>query len=229
MALREIADALEREFQKRLLYLWRTPPAMDESTFWVSELPFCERKMWLRRVIGAREPPRPRMVHGALLHRAAFDVIRSIFPSQEIRAEVPVEQEFNGIRIRGRVDFLVGDVPIELKESSVLRTGPRELFLAYKQQLNAYLNLLNVGTGLLVIVDPRDFSVTVKRVRRNRKQFDALLRKAARVRRAILERKLPARGSAWECENPEYACGFRVLCAMLPASESRSREKRSST
>lgn len=144
---------------------------------------------------------------GNLLH----DFVQSqIFSSG--KSEVPIVIEENGIKIRGRLDYLLGDVIYEIKTIKELNYVLDEPKDEHRRQLNIYLKSQNLKNGVLLYIEKNSLKTVEHIIVFNQKLFDDSMRQFELVYKSILEKKPPERlenyPDNWKCRY----CSFRNFC-----------------
>ena len=174
----------------------------------VSDLVYCLRQAYYRKV--DPKPPTIRQlaffVDGARRHAA----LQALCGSQ---VEVQVERW----GIRGTIDALNGDGPIEFKSTRAREATPDH----YWTQLEYYMALTNARRGYLIIQrlnarrdeDPWEFYL-IERTPEELAQIGQEMRSKAQALRRALETRdpsrlpWPSRDMRWKCRN----CPYRQRC-----------------
>ncbi|NJE06342.1 nuclease [Thermococcus sp. M36] len=195
-----------------------------EKKIWVTSLSFCLRKAALSIYLGTFKYERTgEMLVGTVLHRWLGETLEG----EDVKFEVPVEYPLgNGWKLVGKVDALKGGYPIEFKFrgfDSGDENGPRSLDemeeapkLA-REQLNAYLNMLDREVGYVYVFDRNGLQFKVFPVERDREAFEKFLGRA-RVVISGVQALESGNFPSWiksrfknECEG----CIFRPICTAV--------------
>ncbi|ADV64440.1 CRISPR-associated protein Cas4 [Desulfurococcus mucosus] len=170
----------------------------DGSTIYVTDLVACSHKYHMRRkypelTIGFE----PSMVLGELLHKGLEEVLKGEGYEVEKSVEVPVEIDGARYIVKGRVDaYNPGTrTVVEIKSSRTSRGIPKP---HHVEQLNIYLNIMDVESGILVYVTSDKIVEYV--IPRERVDVTGLVRNTLG--------NLVHPRYEWECEY----CVFRRLC-----------------
>ncbi|ACJ15806.1 hypothetical protein, conserved [Thermococcus onnurineus NA1] len=208
------------EFNERIrnAIVGKTP----ERKIWVTSLSYCLRKAALSIYLGTFKYERTgEMLVGSVLHEWLGNALSSEDIEFEVTVEYPLE---DGWKLVGRVDAVKGNYPLEFKfkgfngEDESSPKTPDEMNeppkLA-KEQLNAYLNMMDKKLGYIYVFDRNGLSFKPFPVERDKKAFQRILRRAKVVIEGV--RQLES-GSFPEWIKPRYGkrecggCLFRPIC-----------------
>jgi len=133
-------------------YLSESLKRSNSVDVFVTELVACPMKYELR----LRYPSlliqlnfNEKILIGKLLHHGIEAILRDLMliSGDNIRTEVPVSGEINGLRIVGRADIVLDNEVIEIKTTSSVNNLPRD---SHVLQTAIYAKLLNKARGRLV-------------------------------------------------------------------------------
>ncbi|KUH31692.1 nuclease [Thermococcus celericrescens] len=200
-----------------------------ERKIWVTPLSFCLRKAALSIYLGTFKYERTgEMLVGTVLHKWVGEAL-----GEEADFEVQVGYPFeDGWKLVGKVDAVKGGYPIEFKFrgfDSGDENGPRNLDeieeapkLA-REQLNAYLNMMDKEIGYVYVFDRNGLQFKVFPVERDRDAFEKFLGRARVVIRGVKELE-NGKFPSWitprfsnECET----CIFRPICSAINGRPSK--------
>ena len=147
--------------------------------YFVSELPFCLRKMVWTRHFGMRIPPNAKMALGTILHTHIEEILKKpnmaeFYNGMALQFEVKTRTLFGktGIVITGHCDVLVSQkqqteegialLPSCVEEWKFSRSAVRsgeDIPIYYAAQVNTYSSMLGAGKWRVNVVNPEDFNV----------------------------------------------------------------------
>jgi len=201
-----------------------------ERRIWVTSLSFCLRKAALSIYLGTFKYERTgEMLVGSVLHKWLGEAL----DGEDVEFESPAEYDLgNGWKLVGRVDAIKGGYPIEFKFRGFDPTdenGPRNLKelqeppkLA-KEQLNAYLNMLDKDKGYIYVFDRNVLDFKVFPITRDEEAFEKFLRRA-RVVIGGVEDLESGKFPSWikpRFENECEGCIFRPICSAVNGRSSK--------
>jgi len=167
------------------------------SLIYVTELTQCLLKSWYNRAMGV--PPSDEKIVVLLLGDDVHYLINSQFPLGE--GEKSFEKEYNGVRIRGRVDRIVGSTILEFKTTSRIPTEPLS---HHVDQMQLYFWLTDTEKGFLVYVAKTNGKVRVFEVFRDDEKIKELLEKAVKLSESLKKGEPPEPENSWLCDYCEY-------------------------
>ena len=93
------------------------------------------------------------LIEGTLMHFTIEKIVNKLIEEgavspEHVKSEIDVEKEFNGVKVKGRVDLIVNDTVIEFKFTHSYR-APSLWHLA---QVNLYLWMTGLRKGLIIYV-----------------------------------------------------------------------------
>lgn len=135
---------------------------VEENVVYVSDLAKCIYAVYLS--MREKRNDYSSLLIGQFGHLIVEKALKHYLPDNdiEVKVEHEVEQEYNGVIVRGKIDVLIIDydklnsVPIELKFTKF-----KKIHLWYSTQLQLYMWLIGAKFGYLVYVDPQDLSYTI--------------------------------------------------------------------
>lgn len=166
----------------------------------VTELVQCLLKSWLERVHGYSPSDRKLVV--LVLGDDVHYLMSARFPLGE--GEVRVEKEYRGVKIRGRVDRILGDAVLEFKTASRVPLSPLD---HHVDQLQLYLWLTGRRRGFIVYVSKVSGEVRVFEVVKDEERISELLDRALTLSKSLREGIRPKPESGWLCKFCEYKHG----------------------
>ncbi|MEM0380454.1 MAG: CRISPR-associated protein Cas4 [Desulfurococcaceae archaeon] len=171
----------------------------NNRVIYVTELVSCSHKHRLRQIYPELTISfEPTMITGHLIHIG----VEKYLADNGFQTEYPVEKTFEIDNVeyvlKGRVDAYHPEkkIIVEVKSSRNARDKPLE---HHVEQLQIYLNLLNVDTGVLLYITP----VVFREYRVERKEIDL-----ANLVKSTIRNEHHPRWS-WECKY----CVFRKICS----------------
>ncbi|RLG82989.1 MAG: CRISPR-associated protein Cas4 [Thermoprotei archaeon] len=192
------------------LYIWRIEEFRErvrskgENELWVTDLVSCPLKTkFVKQYAELAEAAAftPVTVWGELTHRGFEDVLKILFPPEDVVTEVEVSKsvvvEGREYFIKGRVDAMYKDIVIELKTARSDYSIPHEHHIL---QVKLYLWITGKEKGILIYITPEriaEYEVTNDLTDDNVKEL---------VLDVIKERKVPK--YSWECKY----CPYTKVC-----------------
>lgn len=178
------------------------------NLIYVTELTQCLRKSWYARAMGI--PPADEKIVVLLLGDDVHYLINSQFPLGE--GEKSFEKEYNGVRVRGRVDRIVGSTILEFKTISRL---PQEPLPHHVEQMQLYFWLSDSSKGFLVYVAKTNGGIRVFEVERDEETIKMLLEKAVMLSDSLKKGEPPDPEKSWLCDY----CEFRAQCPLFSSPD----------
>lgn len=163
----------------------------------VTELVQCLLKSWLERVHGYLPSDKKLVV--LVLGDDVHYLMNARFPLGE--GEVRVEREYRGVKIRGRVDRILGDAILEFKTASRVPLSPLN---HHVDQLQLYLWLTGKEKGFVVYVSKVNGDVRAFEVVRDEERISELLDRALTLSKCLKEGVRPKAEPGWLCKFCEY-------------------------
>jgi len=166
-------------FRSLLLKHLRVP---DRNSIHVSEVVGCLRKAWLNRKYGdlknLNHLSNSKCVILGLGFASHF-VLEQALRELGYVTEKPVTVEFpNGLKLIGTPDAYNDKVVLEVKTVNKIPDYPYEHHIL---QLNAYLNILNYDSGLIVYICKKDGRVKIYEIRRDMRKYVQILERAKKL------------------------------------------------
>jgi len=166
-------------FRSLLLKHLRVP---DRNSIHVSEVVGCLRKAWLNRKYGdlknLNHLSNAKCVILGLGFASHF-VLEEALRELGYVTEKPVTVEFpNGLKLIGTPDAYNDKVVLEVKTVNKIPDYPYEHHIL---QLNAYLNILNYDSGLIVYICKKDGRVKIYEIRRDMRKYVQILERAKKL------------------------------------------------
>jgi len=180
----------------------RGPGIAPPNVVRVTELVQCLLKSWLERVHGYLPSDKKLVV--LVLGDDVHYLMNARFPLGE--GEVRVEKEYKGVRIRGRVDRILGDAVLEFKTASRVPLSPLD---HHVDQLQLYLWLTGKERGFVVYVSKVNGDVKAFEVVRDEERVSELLDRALILSKCLKEGVRPKPEPGWLCK----FCEFRNKCS----------------
>lgn len=181
----------------------------DPSSIFVADVAQCLLKSWYQRVLDYSPPDEKvaLLVMGDDVHY----LVREILEVGE--GELRLEKELaNGVRLRGRVDRILGDCVLEFKTVSRIPERPYD---GHVRQIQLYMWLADKKEGFLVYVSRADGRVRAFKVRREDETIVEMAERARRLSESL------RRGVPPEPE-PSKLCKYCEYNALCPAFKSGS-------
>jgi len=194
-----------------------------ERKIWVTSLSFCLRKAALSIYLGTFKYERTgEMLVGTVLHKWLGEAL-----GEEADFEVQVEYSLeDGWKLVGRVDAVKDGYPVEFKFrgfDAEGESGPRSLDemeeppkLA-REQLNAYLNMMNRDIGYVYVFDRNGLQFKVFPVKKDEEAFEKFLGRAKVVIKGVKDLE-NGKFPSWitpRFNNECVTCLFRPICASI--------------
>ncbi|PLJ78100.1 PD-(D/E)XK nuclease family protein [Infirmifilum sp. SLHALR2] len=183
--------------------VWTAPP----EVVYVTEVTGCLRRSWYIRAMGGPLPDEKIVI--LLLGDDVHLLINSEFPLGE--GEKSFEKEFQGVRLRGRVDRIAGETIFEFKTASAIPREPRE---HHVDQMQLYFWLTDRSRGFIVYVSKTTGQVKAFPVARDEERIKFLLDRAIRLSQSLKQGNPPDPEKGWLCDY----CEFREACPLFRGS-----------
>ncbi|HDI74370.1 MAG: hypothetical protein DRJ52_01260 [Thermoprotei archaeon] len=171
------------------------PPPSD--IVYVTEITQCLRKSWYRRTLA--EPPSDNKVVLMVMGDGAHFLLKESFPLGA--GEELVEREYEGVKIRGRVDRLLEDSLIEFKTVSRI---PKQPYDSHVAQSQLYMWLFNKPKAYIVYVSRSDGRVKAYEIARDEEAIASLLQRVKKFSDALKKGAIPEPEQSKLCEYCEY-------------------------
>ena len=185
-----------------LLYEWSKEEAekhqRELGTFWVVDLVRCPLKRDFERKYPELSSSlifRPNLLLGRLVHLGLEKLLSERV--EDVRVEVEGEREVyvetGKVKVRGRIDIIIGEIGIEIKTARADFSMPQQ---HHVDQLRAYNWLFDLSGGILIYVTPDRIA-----------QYEVMeTMEEGEIKERILSDKAPRYD--WEC----VYCIYNVLC-----------------
>ncbi len=183
---------------------WTAPPDVVH----VTELTGCLRRSWYIRAMGGPLPDEKVVI--LLLGDDVHFLINSQFPLGE--GEKSFEKEFQGVKIRGRVDRIAGETIFEFKTASSIPREPRD---HHVDQMQLYFWLADRAKGFIVYVSKTTGQVKAFPVSRDEDRIKRLLERAIKLSDSLRQGAPPDPEKGWLCDY----CEFRESCPAIKESQ----------
>ena len=181
----------------------------DRNSIHVSEVVGCLRKAWLNRKYGdVRNLNHLSDMKCVILGLglASHFVLEQALRELGYVVEKPVTLEFpNGLKLIGTPDAFNDKAVLEVKTVNKIPDYPYEHHIL---QLNAYLNILNYDSGLIIYICKKDGKVKIYEIRRDMRKYVQILQRAKKLHYHISKDIPPDPEPSYLCNY----CEWRLYC-----------------
>jgi len=173
----------------------RFPP--PSNVVYVTEITQCLRKSWYQRTLA--EPPSDEKVVLMVMGDGAHFLLKESFPlgaGEELK-----EKEYEGVKIRGRVDRLLENTIIEFKTVAKIPNRPYDSHVAQSQ---LYMWLFDKPKAYIIYVSRSNGKVKAFEVNRNEEEIEKLLKRVKMFSEALSKGCIPKPEESKLCSYCEY-------------------------
>jgi len=185
----------------------------DPSTIFVTDVTQCLLKSWYQRVLDYS--PSDEKVALLVMGDDVHYLMREILGVGE--GELGLEKELgDGVKLRGRVDRVLGDCVLEFKTVS---RAPEKPYDNHIKQIQLYMWLADKGEGFIVYVSRADGRVKAFRVLREDEVVAEMAERARRLSESLRQGIPPEPEPSKLCKY----CEYNTLCPALKSGSSTQR------